>query len=102
MYLVNISGTKKRISESFFLLKTEIQMQFLNTEPFLCDIRGLRYLQNKIGFRNNQAHIHTDQKWYSLYQKDFETIQLTFVRPGHTLKSYKGPDSAQTGLSGMA
>ena len=26
-----------------FLLKTEIQAQILNTEPFLCDYRGLRY-----------------------------------------------------------
>ena len=34
----------------FFPLKTEIRTQILNTKPFLCNIRGLRYLQNKMGF----------------------------------------------------
>ena len=37
-------------SNRFFLLKTEIHMQILNTKPFLCNFRGLRNLQNKIGF----------------------------------------------------
>ena len=36
-------------SNCFFLLKTEIHMYILNTEPFLCDKRGLRYMRNKIG-----------------------------------------------------
>ena len=45
LYLLNILGTKKRISKRFFLLlKTEIHIKILNTEPILCDIRGLRYL----------------------------------------------------------
>ena len=34
----------------FFLLKTDIHMKILNTKPFMCDFRGLRNLQNKIGF----------------------------------------------------
>ena len=37
------------ITNPFFLLKTEIHMQILNTEPFLCLFRGLRYLTNKMG-----------------------------------------------------
>ena len=31
----------------FSLLKTEIHLWMLNTEPFLCHIRGLRYLKTK-------------------------------------------------------
>ena len=34
----------------FFLLKTETHMYILNTEPFLDDIRGLRYIQKKTWF----------------------------------------------------
>ena len=35
----------------FFLLKTEIHnKQVLNTEPFLCYFRGLRYLTKKWGY----------------------------------------------------
>ena len=34
----------------FFLRKTEIQTQILNTEKFLCNLMGLRYQQNKMGF----------------------------------------------------
>ena len=37
-------------SNCFFLLKTEIHTQILNTKPLLSDIRGPKYLQNKIGF----------------------------------------------------
>ena len=37
-----------RFLNHFFLLKTDIHI--LNMEPFLCDIRGLRYIQNKIWF----------------------------------------------------
>ena len=37
-------------SNRFFLLKTKIHTQILNTKPFLCAFRGLRNLQNKIGF----------------------------------------------------
>ena len=33
-----------------FLLKTEIHTQILDTKPLLSDIRGPKYLQNKIGF----------------------------------------------------
>ena len=37
-------------SNCFFLLKTEIHTQILNTKPFLCEFLGLRYLQNIMGF----------------------------------------------------
>ena len=37
-------------SNHFFLLKTEIHTQILNTKPFLCDIKRPKYLQNKMGF----------------------------------------------------
>ena len=37
-------------SNSFFPLKTEIHMQILYTKPFLCDLRGPGYLQNKMRF----------------------------------------------------
>ena len=32
-------------------------MKILNTEPFLCKFRGLRYLQNKMWFRDKQVHL---------------------------------------------
>ena len=41
-----------RFSNNFFLLKTEIHTHILHTEPFLCDKRVPRYLQNKMGFWN--------------------------------------------------
>ena len=37
-------------SNSFFLLKTEIHMQILYTKPFMCDLRGPGYLENKMWF----------------------------------------------------
>ena len=46
----------------FFLLKTEIHMYILNTEPFLCDLRWLRYLQNKLRFWNRLAILGSRQK----------------------------------------
>ena len=45
-------------SNSFFLLKTEIHMQILNTNPFLCDFRGPGYLQNKMPLWNRSFQIH--------------------------------------------
>ena len=45
-------------SNCFFLLETEIHTQILNAKPFLCDIKGLRYLQNKMWFWNRSIHIH--------------------------------------------
>ena len=86
----------------FFLLKTEIHVKILNTEPFLCDIRGLRYLQNKIGFRNRQVHIHTDLKCSSQHQNGSEMPHLNSDRPDHLLRGPKGPRVAQTGFSGVA
>ena len=77
-------------------------MKILNTEPFLCDIRGLRYLQNKIGFRNRQVHIHTDLKCSSQHQNGSEMPHLNSDRPDHVLRGPKGPRVAQTGLSGVA
>ena len=41
-----------KITNYFLPQKTEIHGQILNTEPFLCDFRGLIYLQNKTGFWN--------------------------------------------------
>ena len=76
-------------------------MQILNTEPFLCDIRGLRYLQNKMGLQNRQVYIHTDLKWSSQHQNGPEMPQLTADWPVHTLRGPKGPKIAQTGLSGV-
>ena len=40
-----------RIINRFFLLKTEVHTQILNTELFLCNFRASRYQQNKMGFR---------------------------------------------------
>ena len=37
-------------SNCFFLLKTEIHTLVLNTQTFLSDFWGLRYLRNKMGF----------------------------------------------------
>ena len=34
---------KNRITNRFHLIKIEINAQILNTESFLCDLRGLRY-----------------------------------------------------------
>ena len=39
-----------KITNSFFLLKTEIHTHILNTKPFLYDTRGLRCLRYKMGF----------------------------------------------------
>ena len=56
LLLLNILATTDRIFKLFFLLKTEIHRRILNTKPFLCDIRGPRYLQNKIQFWNILCH----------------------------------------------
>ena len=39
-----------KITNRFFLLKTEIHTHILNTKPFLYDSRGLRCLRYKMGF----------------------------------------------------
>ena len=74
----------------FFLLKAEIHMYILNTEQFLCDIRGLRYIQNKIWFWNRWVHIHSDLKCSSQHQNDFEIPRLTSDWPDHTMRGPKG------------
>ena len=79
-----------RFLNRFFLLKTEIHMKILNTEPILCDFRGLRYLQNKTGFWNRQVHIHTDLKWSSQHQSGFEMPRLAIEWPGHPLRDQLG------------
>ena len=56
-------------SNSFFLLKTEIHMQILNTKPFLYNFRGLRNLQNKIGFLNKLL-------WSKLKLFDFDVLYI--------------------------
>ena len=48
--MLNTSGTKKQVS---------IHKKILNREPILCDIRGLRYLQTKMGIWNGQNHIES-------------------------------------------
>ena len=46
--LLIISATKYQLFKYFFfLLKTEIYLQILNTKPFVCNFLGLRYMQNK-------------------------------------------------------
>ena len=50
MFCLIYQESKNKITNRFFPLKIEIHAQILNTEPFLCDLRGLRYKQNKIGF----------------------------------------------------
>ena len=59
---VCISGTKKRISKPFFSSEIHIY-KFWIQNHFFCDIRGLRYLQNKIRFWNGQSHIRNYLKW---------------------------------------
>ena len=65
-------------------------MYILNTEQFLCDIRGLRYIQNKIWFWNRWVHIHSDLKCSSQHQNDFEIPRLTSDWPDHTMRGPKG------------
>ena len=50
IYFAHILQPSIGFSYHFFLLKTNIHMQILNTKPFLYNFRGLRNLQNKIGF----------------------------------------------------
>ena len=54
-------------SNCFFLLKTKIHMQILNTKPFLYNFRGLKNLQNKIGFLNKLLWFSVYFLWYILY-----------------------------------
>ena len=89
-----------KFANRFYLLKTEIHMEILNTESILCYFRGLRYLQNKSRFRNRQEHIHTDLKWSSQHQSGLEMTQLAPDCPGHTLRGPQGPQVNPTGLSG--
>ena len=84
----------------FFLLKTEIHIKILNTEPILCDFRGLRYLQNKKGFRKRQVHIHTNLKWSSQRQSGLERPRLAPEWPGHPMRDQLGQLGAPEGLSG--
>ena len=81
---------RNRFLNSFFLLKTEIHVQILNTEPVLCFFRGLRYLQNKTQFRNRQVHIHTYLKWSSQPQSGLEMSQRTPEWPGKSLRDQFG------------
>ena len=63
---------RNRFLNRFFLLKTEIHIKILNTEPILYDFRGLRYFQNKTAFRSKQVHIHFVLKWSSQHQSGLE------------------------------
>ena len=63
LVFINILATKYWIFKSFFLLKTEINTQILNTKPFMCDIRGPRYSQYKIWFSNRSINFHSVSYW---------------------------------------
>ena len=96
MFILHISSKPRfGFSNHFFLLKTEIHMQILNTKPFLYNFGGLRNLQNKIGFLNKL--LWSKLKWFHfdvLYilkttwiKAVFTSIQLVCVTrpPGHHL-----------------
>ena len=70
----------------------------LNTKPTFCYFRGLRYLQDKMKFRNRQVHIHTGLKWSSQHQSGLEMTRLAPDWPGHTLRGPHRPQVAPTGL----
>ena len=53
---------RNRFPNCFLRLKPEIHIKTLNTEPSLCKFRGLRYLQNKMWFRDRQVHFLTYEK----------------------------------------
>ena len=76
-----------RFLNRFFLLKTEIHMKILNTEPILCDFRGLRYLQNKMEFWNRQVHINNDLKWSLQHQSSLEMPKLAPDWPRQPLRT---------------
>ena len=59
VYFVNFSATKRWIFKLFFSLKTEIHTLILNTQPYLCGIRGPRYLQNEMLLWNRSIQIHS-------------------------------------------
>ena len=40
-------------------IQAETHTKISNTKPFLCNIKGPRYLQNKKQFLNRLIHIHT-------------------------------------------
>ena len=65
-------------------------MQILNTEPVLCYLRGMRYLQNKTGFRNRQVHIYTDLKWSAQPQSGLAMPRQAPKRAGHPLRDQLG------------
>ena len=54
--LLNISATEKKIYKPFFSSENWDPYETLNIEPFLCKFRGLRFLQNKMWFRDKQVH----------------------------------------------
>ena len=57
---------KKRVTNCFFLL------QILNTKPFLCNFRGLGYLQNKREFLKNMIILNSN--YFSFNFKLYWTI----------------------------
>ena len=59
-----------RFLNYFFLLKTEIHTQILNTTPFLCNFRELRNMQNKIGSLINML------LWSTLKSFNFEVLYI--------------------------
>ena len=47
---VEVEAELGNIQMFFYLLNTEIHTQILNRNPFLCDIRRLKYLPNTMWF----------------------------------------------------
>ena len=86
----------------FFLPKTEIHMKILNTEPFLCYLRGLTNLKNKMEFRNRPIHINNELKWFLQHQSCLEaqTGPETNERPIRTTLGPAGPLRIWPGQSG--
>ena len=78
-------------SNSFLLLKTEIHTQILNIKPFLWDLRGPRYLRNKMGFVTRQLY-WTCIFFIFIFQEFWKMIKINinwnvFIQLGQTMAS---------------
>ena len=95
VFLLVISATKYRIFKLYFLLKTVIITQILNTKSFLCDIRGRDIYKTKCSAETDQfifvlSHsglntvvpiavfgvIVINNKIFFCFHKDFFTIRF--------------------------
>ena len=78
-----------RFSYLFFILKTEIHTKILNTNPFLCDIRGWDIYKSK-------CFSETDQFIFILSHSGLKTAEFM---PSSTNWPKMGPDSSQVAPS---